>query len=465
MEQCVKDKLINLKFNVNEKPYTEIEICNMWYANESIDGFHNRTTLSGEEYDIDRMNFAKTACEDDANLCEVIKINVGGETDDKGVNKISDEINDIYEKNNFDVMYRDQLEKMSATGTVGAYIYLDNAMYLSNGTVTGGDIRICYCYAENYIPLRVVNKEVIEAAFSGTDYVNGQKQTTLVIFTCDENGNYKANTFVFDKDGKQIADTWIQLGNVKPFEVMRVAKVNNLKHMDGFGYPKLIKAIPALKAIDLSMMIFFGDLDKGEKIMLTNELLVMLNPTDGKPKEPSKLMKKLFVFLGKDVPEAKSLIQEYNPILRVDDITKCLELALGLLSLMFGFGTKQYKFESGQIQTATQYIGERQDCMKELNKQRKQSNQYIDHLTRAIMWFSNQFKETAYDLNADITIGYDDSYIEDKSTKISEMRTDAMSFPEIEKFTIAFIMERFNLSEKEAKAIYENRTIEETPTV
>jgi hypothetical protein len=81
------------------------------------------------------------------------------------------------------------------------------------------------------------------------------------------------------------------------------------------------------------------------------------------------------------------------------------------------------------------------------------------------MWFSNQFKGTAYDVNADITIGYDDSYIEDKSTKISEMRTDAMSFPEIQKFTIAFIMERFNLSEKEAQAIYENRTIEETPTV
>ena len=64
-------------------------------------------------------------------------------------------------------MYRKQLERMSATGTVAAYVRLKDATYLDNGSVTGGTIRIAYCYAENYTPLLVENEEALEACFSG----------------------------------------------------------------------------------------------------------------------------------------------------------------------------------------------------------------------------------------------------------------------------------------------------------
>lgn len=455
MESCVKTKLQKLGYNINEKPYEKIRECNMWYQNQCIDDFHKRTTLSGVQYEIDRMNFAKRGCADDANLCEVIEMNVGDDT-------MSDAVKTLLEKNRFDTMYRDQLERMSATGTVGAYIYLDNAMYLSDGTVTGGDIRICYCYAENYVPLKIINKEIIEAAFAGVDYVNGEKRTTLVTFTLVDK-LYKADTYVFDKDGKEISHNWVQLGDVKPFEIMRVAEVNNIHHMEGFGLPKILNAIPTLKHLDLCNMILNGDLDKGEKLLLTNETMLALDPESGKPKDQTGLMKKLFVFLGEKLPSTDTLIHEYNPEIRIDDITKAMEFCLSLFSMMFGFGTKQYKFESGQIQTATQYIGERQDKMQELNKQRTQATMYIKHIVKAIMWFSNQFNGTAYDLNSEITINFDDSYIEDKNTKIEAMRADAVSFPDIQEFTIRYIMERLSVDEEQAKAIYENRTQEPAP--
>lgn len=82
--------------------------------------------------------------------------------------------------------------------------------------------------------------------------------------------------------------------------------------------------------------------------------------------------------------------------------------------MTFGFGSKKYIFEQNQIQTATQYIGERQDCMQELNKQREEARQYIKGIVRAILWFSNTFQNTSFDLTADICIDFDDSYIEDK---------------------------------------------------
>ena len=68
-------------------------------------------------------------------------------------------------------MYRRQLEEMSASGTVGGYIRLDNADLLDNGNVTGGDIKINYVNAEGIIPLTVINNDIIECAFYGENTI------------------------------------------------------------------------------------------------------------------------------------------------------------------------------------------------------------------------------------------------------------------------------------------------------
>lgn len=148
MESCVEAKIKKMGYRVNTKPYGYIDVANMWYRNEIIDDFHKRTTIQGEQYEIERMGFAKRGCADDANLCEIININMGTKEQTAAVNKMLDD-------NRFNVMYRKQLEHMSATGTVAAYIRLEDAIYLDNGKATGGKIRITYCYAENYTPLLV----------------------------------------------------------------------------------------------------------------------------------------------------------------------------------------------------------------------------------------------------------------------------------------------------------------------
>ncbi len=455
MESCVKIKLEKLGYQVNHIPYTYIDSCNAWYRNERIDGFHKRMSVNGEEYEIDRLNFAKRGCADDANLCEVVSINVEGDT-------LSEEVNKILNDNRFDVMYRKQLEKMSAAGTVGAYISLDNATYLDNGRAVGGDIRITYCYAENYVPLKVQNDEVIEAAFTGTEYTRNGKKITLVVFTADED-LYKADTYVFNDRGEETEYYSLQLGEIRPFAIMRVSEVNNLSNMDGFGMPKLWSVIPILKKLDLCNMILHGDLEKGEKFVLTNEALIEIDKQTGKPKERSPMWKRLFVFLGKNPVDGSGYIQEYNPKIRIEEITRAFELCLSLFSMTFGFGSKKYTFENGEIKTATEYIGERQDSMQELNKQRKEAIDYISNLVKAILWFSNTFRNTQYDLEAEICIDFDDSYIEDKNTIIENMRSDAISFADIPEFTIRYIMMRLNVDEDSARKIYENRMEEEEP--
>lgn len=427
-----------------------IELCDNWYSGKSIDKFHKRKNLNNKEIEISRINFAKRCCADDANLCEIISVAPEKES------KSQEFIDRLLTDNRFDVRYREQLEKTSATGTVGAYIYLHNAEYVQDkdGVVTarGGDIRINYCDADCIIPLTVDNKLVTECAFCGTNIVRGKEKTVLVVFT-RENGKYKAETVVFNAHGKELEDesSTIQLGEVKPFAIMMNAEVNNRDDMEGYGLPKVYNSIPFFKAVDLCFNILYGDLDKGEKLVFLNELLACLQTKNDGTQVLTAQQKDLFILLGEKLPQQDTLIKEYNPEIRVEQITKAFELVLSLLSMQFGYGSKKYTFENGKITTATEYIGTKQDAMQELNKQRNQATDYIEDIIHAAMWFSNQFSDTSYNVEEALSIEFDDSYVEDKQAKLEAMRADALSFAEVPILKVWYLMEKYNISEEDAK--------------
>jgi len=440
----LQDILKDLGIPYNTKAQNIIRQCDDWYANKTTD-FHKRTNVNGVAYELNSMNFAKRCCADDANLCEIVEINAGDETYQ------FDGINDILSENRFQTIYRKQLEKLAASGTVGCYIRLDEATYLEDNRIVGGKIRINYVDGESVAPITVENDEVTECAFVGQDMDDGLDTFTVVVFRKDGNESYTCDTFYF-KDSREVTDkrSSIQLGPVKPFAIMTSAEVNNIDDMEGYGYPKLYSSIPVLKALDLAFNILFSDLDKGEKMMFINELLACIQTDqNGKPYLTQKQQEQ-FILLGEKLPTQDSLIYEYNPELRIDAITKIFETCLSLLSMSFGYGTKKYTFENGQIKTASEYIGERQDCMQELNKQRGMAVQYITDIVHAIIWFSNTFNGMSWVDPEEIRVEFDDSYIEDKVSKLESMRNDALQFPEIPQIKMWYLMEKYNLSEEEA---------------
>lgn len=440
-------------YTINDTAQEIIKECDDWYANHKME-FHERKTIQGEKYELTRLGFAKRCCSDDANLCEVVEINAGKKKKD------NEAINKILQNNKFDTQYRRQLEKTSADGTVACYLRLENADIMSDNTIQGGTIRLNYVDASEYIPLTVVNDEVIEAAFSSSGLRKGEKETVLVIFELDKEGphkgNYIAETHIFDKKGIEKAEMehTLMLGNVKPFAVMRTAEVNNIDDMEGYGLPKILNAIPFLKILDLAFNVLYSDLDKAEKILLVNEMLCEMDK-EGKPKLTTE-QKKLFVLLGEKLPDQKSVIQEYNPTIRVQDIVDTMKFCLSMLSMMFGFGTKKYNFENGQITTATEYLGERQDEMHELNRQRKEAIDYITGIVKAIKWFSNTYHKKHYNVDEEILIDFDDSYIVDRETELERKRNDATTF-DIPILKVWYLMEAYSLSEDEAKALVEER--------
>ena len=455
MKDFIKVYLEQLGYSINQEAFTVIETAKAWYENRVIKNFHKRTNLNNVEYELNRLNFAKRCCADDANLCEIISVAPEKESASQEF------IDSLLSKNRFDVMYRKQLEKTSATGTVGAYITLQNATQYKHAderiSIRGGEIRVNYVDTDGICPLTVENDLVTECAFFGTKKVLGKEKTTLVIFR-KANGFYTAETVVFDENREKVdaESMTMQLGDVKPFAIMQNAEVNNLPNMLGYGLPKVYNAIPTLKVMDLCFNVLFSDLSKADKIVLINELLSEIRDENGKPTLTPQ-QKEIFVLTGEKLPTEKSLIQEYNPEIRIEEITKAFELALSLLSMMFGYGTKKYTFENGKITTATEYIGEKQDSMQELNKQRKNAEEYITDIVHAAMWFSNVFNGTGFNVEEELSIEFDDSYIEDKVAKLESMRADALSFSEIPILKVRYFMEKYNIPEEEAKKWIESK--------
>ncbi len=441
-------------YSVNEDALNIISICESWYTNKEIDDFHVRKNLNDKMVKLSRMNFAKRCCADDANLCEIVS--VAPETE----NTSQEFIDGLLQANRFHVQYRKQLEKTSAMGTVGAYITLKNADYMKDSdgrlSVKRGKIQINYCDPECIIPLSVENDQIMECAFYAVNKVNGKEKTTLVVFRI-ENDNYIAETVVFNNEGMAIEEESmvLQLGEQKPFAIMTNAEVNNLEEMVGYGLPKIYNAIPLFKAVDLCYNLLFGDLDKGEKIVFINELLACIKTNEKGEVQLTQQQKDLFILLGNKLPQQDTIIKEYNPEIRIEAITKAFELVFSLLSMQFGYGSKKYSFENGQIKTATEYIGSKQDAMQELNKQRNNARDYITDIIHAAMWFSNIFLGTSYDVSEKLSVEFDDSYIEDKQTKLESMRADALSFAEVTILKVWYLMEKYNIPEKEARKYVE----------
>lgn len=459
MKEFVINYLDVKGYNVNNHAITVIQACDDWYSNRLIKDFHKRTNLNGIEYELQRVGFAKRCCEDDANLCEVLSVAPEEE------NSTKEFIDELFKNSNFEEMFREQLEKIAAVGTAGAYINITNAdsYEKADGStiISGGELSIVYVDADCIIPLTVVNKIVTECAFSVTNTIKGKEKTTLVIFSLSNN-RYLAETVVFDESGSEINEEYnsLQLGEKKPFSILRTASVNNLDNMKGYGFPKLYNSIPELMAVDLCYSLLFGDLSKGDKVVFINELLACItrNNETGMPMLTPK-QQEIFVLLGEKLPEQNSIVHEYNPQIRVDEITKAFELTLSLLSMKFGYGSKKYTFENGQIKTATEYIGDKQDEMQELNKQRSLAENYITELINAAIWFSNEFKGTNYE-EQPLLVEFDDSYIEDRVSKLESLRTDAVQFGDIPILKVWYLMEKFNISQEEAEKYVQGESLE-----
>lgn len=102
--------------------------------------------------------------------------------------------------------------------------------------------------------------------------------------------------------------------------------------------------------------------------------------------------------------------------IRAEAHNRAINDNLNILSSKCGFGTERYRFEKGSVATATQVISENSDLYRTLKKHEIPLESSLRELIRIVCRLGNVLGAMV-DEDAEVTIDFDDSIIEDKATE------------------------------------------------
>ena len=132
--------------------------------------------------------------------------------------------------------------------------------------------------------------------------------------------------------------------------------------------------------------------------------------------------------------ESKEAMHEVNMELRIDEHSKAINDDLNWLSFKCGFGTDRYRFEGGQVKTATEVISENSDMYRSLTKHELVLKRVLIQLVQTIIRAGISIGIPGLQEGSTVTVRFDDSIIQDKAAERQSDRQDvamgAMSVPE-----------------------------------
>lgn len=414
--------------------YNMIAVWKSWYVSNVL-GFHRYKVYNGARH-VKKTRYsigmAKTVCEDMADLLmnERVEIHSSDELTDEYLQK-------VLQNNNFAVMMNDFQERKSYEGTVAYVPYLNNVVVANDGSVlgNGGSVAINYIDGDNVYPLSWSNGDVLECCFVSYHMCNGSEYALIQLHIL-ESGEYVIENHVVKtnnnagvevpyerwKDLKPFAgmQKWIHTGTDKrQFVIDRLNISNNVDKDSPMGIAIFANAIDQLKGLDVVYDSYVNEFVLGKKrVFVAPEML--REGIDGPSFDPNDVT---FYMLPEDDWKGNSPLIESNMALRSEEHNKALNDILNMLSIKCGFGTKHYKFEQGNITTATQVISENSDMFRTLKKHEiileSAMKELCDIVIRLLSVIGTPVK-----LDSEISVCFDDSIIEDTESERAQDRLD-----------------------------------------
>jgi A118 family predicted phage portal protein len=401
-----------------------------WYKGYDP-AFHNYRIYNGENYCNKKrfsLSISKRVCENFADLLmnEKVTITLGN----KQSNKIIDE---VLKANDFHLIANQAIEKTFALGT-GAFllsledIELSENENLQTVNVNPENLRLQIVEATNIYPLNYNGREITECAFTSnkTEFSSQLHRNLdildLQLHTLDENKNYVITNYRFIEsetgeltevdDYKGILRTLETGSNNKWFFIIKPNIINNIDFGSPFGASIYANSISTIKALDISYDTFVFEILYGRKrIYITADGMKV--GSDGTYKPSFDTMDTVYYLLGSSTDE-KPLIKEDSGNLRIDELTKAIQMNLNLLSMKMGMGSNYYSFENGNItKTATEIISENNTLFETLKKHEILLEALINKMIKTIG------EILQIDTN-DLKVCFDDSIIESNEQKRME---------------------------------------------
>lgn len=369
------------------------------------------------------LNSCKRVCEDWANLLLNEKTDIVVNSSDTS-NVYNETLHAILEKNDFWTFGNKSIEKVFALGG-GAFV----AGKGDNEEITVEFVDATRCYV-----MKCNSSEVVDCAFENTIVLGGKNHTILSVHQKDDvDGTYTIYNFLFDEDGNQLsAEAMKELINVeaevtsntKTFSFITPQNLCADNWDTPFADSVFAKAIDANKMVDLAFDSYCNEYILGRKrIFVASELMIFDKETtkDGKIVQIPVFDENEAVFNllpenGKD----ETLIKEVNMDIRTSAHQQGIQDALNYFASLCGLGEKYYKYEQGNITTATQVVSENSTLFRNIQKQQIQIEKCLKEICIAI------FGLMGMDISQvkDISIQFDDSIIQDKEAERRQDMSD-----------------------------------------
>lgn len=380
-----------------------------WYEGYVKD-FHHYTVYNGIDMvgkDRYTLGMAKTISEDWANLLlnEKVKIYTGKDFDKQ--------LEATFEYNNFRVKGNQLIELAFALGTAAFVEYKD----------ADGQVVIDFIRAGMIFPLSWDNGYINECAFGSVRERDGKKQYYIQIHKMENEAYVIENHIV---DAETGADLELDDGmldvvptgiSIPLFQIITPNMVNNIDLDSPYGISVYANAIPQLKGCDLVFDSYMNEFELGKrKIMVPLSMAKIQMGTDGVNRPVFDKNDSVFYAIPGD-RDNNGKIDTYDPQIRAEDHDKGINKALDLLSFKCGMGTGRYKFENGNVKTATEVISDKSDLYQSLKKHEIVLDSAIKGMVKAI----GQLMGTEI---KDVNIDFDDSIIQDKESERQNDRAE-----------------------------------------
>lgn len=422
----------------NSNYYTNIGEWLEWYRG-NVKSFHSIKVSNGlttPTREIYALKMAKRVCEDWASsmLNEDVNIVVNSNNKKSSIFVQGSKGNSgVLGSNNFDVLLSQTIEQMFALGTSALIIDLDNIAVDEQGNVVDGSkamIKLKSVNATRIIPISWSNGVVTEASFV-SELVHSGKTYYVVSSHIKEDDGYVIYNDLIDTNYKTASLNInllpvLRTKSLKPlFYIMKTNIANNIDLDSPMSLSIYANAIDTLKGCDVAYDCCLREVITGQRIVMMNKCLLTTDDS-GRPIAPQDVKQTYMQFFGDDAQsDVSEFIKEFHPTLNTDALDKELQNQLNMLSSKVGLGSNYYRFDSSSgVVTATEYVGERNDFMRNAVKISKSIKIALKDLVLGILFVGKNILGANVDDNAKIDITLSDGVVEDDTKEREQDRQD-----------------------------------------
>ena len=416
----------------NEDIATKMEVWQQWYKG-CVDKFHKYKVYSGKkQLELERktLNLPAKVCQRWADLLlnEKVEINASDEYTQLKLNHLLKQVN-------FKVRGNNLLETAFAMGGGFLIQYWD-----------GEKTNQKYITQEYMYPITYDSGRLTEAAFASKKTIDGKTYVYLETHLKDEqtdayvvdNALLKANEEKLGDGGglvevdeafyeeHGIIPKW-ETGSLTPL-FQRIAP--NVANRDDFNSPwgtsVFSGAVDIFASCDAIYDSFYKEFLLGKKRIFVTDGVANINYVQNGDKT-----EQVEVFDPNDevfyrIPEMDDGTPPIQPVdmaLRVGDHTTAIQTQLNLLSQSVGFGSDGFKWDVGGVTTATQVISQNSEMFRTIKKHEAMLEDALIDMAKGLLYVEAVFGgDNAIKLDAEITVDFDDSIIEDTA----EIKRQAM---------------------------------------